>query len=112
MIAVVANYRLVPDVVYPGGADDVQMIREWIYSNISALEYGQGSVDKVVLLGHSAGGAHVAMNLYAAGTNISLFDTRSIWDAEQCLRRSSKIIERSTPPTGCCSRLPRRTFLV
>ena len=78
MITVVANYRLVPGVVYPGGADDVQMMREWIYSNISTQEYGQGSVDKVFLLGHSAGGAHVAMNLYAAGTVINVPDWRNI----------------------------------
>lgn len=77
MIAVIANYRLVPDVIYPGGADDVQMMREWIYSNISSKEYGHGSANKVFLLGHSAGGAHVAMNLYAAGThNDNLYHER------------------------------------
>ena len=68
--------RLVPDIVYPEGADDVQMMREWIYSKISAHDYGHGSVDKVILPGHSAGGAHVAMDLYAAGIRINPIGTK------------------------------------
>lgn len=67
MVTVVANYQLVPDVFYPGGADDVQLMREWIYQNISKPKYGSASVEKVFLFGHSSGGAHIAMNLYAAG---------------------------------------------
>lgn len=80
MTVVIANHQLVPyskdepllsepptSIKYPTGADDVQLVREWIYNNISRPEFGNGSVDKVVLLGHSSGGAHVAMNLYAAG---------------------------------------------
>ncbi|GES60115.1 alpha/beta-hydrolase [Aspergillus terreus] len=66
-VTVLANHRLVPNVAYPGGADDMQMAREWIFRNISAQKYGRGSPEKVVLLGHSSGGAHIAMNLYAAG---------------------------------------------
>jgi prenylcysteine alpha-carboxyl methylesterase len=54
-------------VEYPGGANDIQLAREWIFNHISAEKYGQGSVNKVFLFGHSSGGAHVAMNLYAAG---------------------------------------------
>ena len=56
-----------PTVQYPSGADDIQLIREWIYNNIAAKKFGEGSTDKVVLFGHSSGGAHIAMNLYAAG---------------------------------------------
>ncbi|KIX03825.1 uncharacterized protein Z518_07378 [Rhinocladiella mackenziei CBS 650.93] len=67
IITVVANHQLVPHVQYPGGADDMQLAREWIYTNISLAKFGRGSVDKVVLFGHSSGGAHIAMNLYAAG---------------------------------------------
>lgn len=67
IITVVANHQLVPEVQYPGGADDMQLAREWIYNNISSAKYGRGSPDKVVLFGHSSGGAHIAMNLYAAG---------------------------------------------
>ncbi|RFU30474.1 hypothetical protein B7463_g5876, partial [Scytalidium lignicola] len=67
IITVLANHQLVPHVQYPGGANDIQLVREWIYSNISLEKYGRGSVEKVVLFGHSSGGAHIAMNLYAAG---------------------------------------------
>lgn len=81
IIVVIANHQLVPykkdevsskeaeqtTIKYPAGADDVQLVREWIYKNISSPKFGNGSVDKVVLFGHSSGGAHIAMNLYAAG---------------------------------------------
>ncbi|OKL59497.1 hypothetical protein UA08_05285 [Talaromyces atroroseus] len=67
IITVIANHRLVPHVTYPGGADDIQLTREWIYQNISSEKYGSGSVDKVILFGHSSGAAHIATNLYAAG---------------------------------------------
>lgn len=66
-VTVLANHRLVPHVVYPGGADDMQLAREWIFENIAKQKYGRGSPEKVILLGHSSGGAHIAMNLYAAG---------------------------------------------
>ncbi|KAL2824836.1 Alpha/Beta hydrolase protein [Aspergillus pseudoustus] len=67
IVTVVANHRLVPDVQYPGGAEDIQMAREWIYNNISAERFGFGDPERVVLFGSSSGGAHIAMNLYAAG---------------------------------------------
>jgi prenylcysteine alpha-carboxyl methylesterase len=67
IVTVVANHQLVPHVQYPGGADDMQLAREWIYNNISSPKYGQGSPNKVILFGHSSGGAHIAANLYAAG---------------------------------------------
>ncbi|KAJ5656081.1 hypothetical protein N7507_008031 [Penicillium longicatenatum] len=67
IITVILNHRLVPDVQYPGGADDIQMAREWIFDHISSPKYGCGSVNKVVLFGHSSGGVHIASNLYAAG---------------------------------------------
>lgn len=66
-VTVLANHQLVPHVVYPGGADDMQLAREWIFENIAKEKYGRGIPEKVVLLGHSSGGAHIAMNLYAAG---------------------------------------------
>lgn len=80
VIVAVASHQLVPfdrnggeevtkpsSVVYPAGADDIQLAREWIYQNIATEKFGNGSVDKVVLFGHSSGGAHIAMNLYASG---------------------------------------------
>lgn len=68
IVAVTMNHRLVPDVEYPGGADDVQMSRDWIYRNVGEEQFGYGSTDKVVLMGHSSGGAHIAMNVYAKAT--------------------------------------------
>ncbi|KAJ3932802.1 MAG: Alpha/Beta hydrolase protein [Lentinula lateritia] len=64
IITVIVNYRLVPDVKYPGGAEDILMAREWVYHNISKAEFGEGDPEKVVLVGHSAGGLHLATNLY------------------------------------------------
>ena len=52
---------------YPAGADDVQLAREWVYDNIGTAQFSHGCKDKVVLFGHSSGGAHIATNLYAAG---------------------------------------------
>lgn len=68
IISVVANHQLVPHAKYPGGADDMRLVREWIYEHISAPKYGQGSVQKVFLFGHSSGGAHICMDLFAEGT--------------------------------------------
>ncbi|KAF9058912.1 hypothetical protein BDP27DRAFT_1372058 [Rhodocollybia butyracea] len=38
--------------------------REWIYNNIHKPEYGNGAPEKVVFIGHSAGGMHLATNIY------------------------------------------------
>lgn len=67
VITVVANHQLVPYVKYPGGANDIQLLREWIAEKIAEERFGMGSKNKVVLFGHSSGGAHITMNLYAAG---------------------------------------------
>lgn len=80
IVVVIVNHQLVPynkddpnniptgpAVKYPAGADDVQLAREWIYKNIESPDFGSGSSSKVVLFGHSSGGAHIAANLYAAG---------------------------------------------
>lgn len=80
MVVVIVNHQLVPfdrrdlnappsepTIAYPAGADDVQLAREWVYQNIESAEFGGGSREMVVLFGHSSGGAHIAMNLYAAG---------------------------------------------
>ncbi|TPX11606.1 uncharacterized protein E0L32_007585 [Thyridium curvatum] len=80
IVVVIVNHQLVPynkddpnnmptgpAVKYPAGADDVQLAREWMYKNIESPDFGSGSSSKVVLFGHSSGGAHIAANLYAAG---------------------------------------------
>ncbi|KAJ3814856.1 alpha/beta-hydrolase [Lentinula lateritia] len=66
IVAVIINYRLVPDVAYPGGGDDIQMAREWVYHNISKQQSGNGDPEKVVLVGSSVGGLHIATNIYLA----------------------------------------------
>jgi prenylcysteine alpha-carboxyl methylesterase len=53
IVTVVATHQLVPHVQYPGGADDIQLAREWICKNISSEKFGKGSVNKVILFGHS-----------------------------------------------------------
>jgi prenylcysteine alpha-carboxyl methylesterase len=67
IVAVTVNHQLVPHVTYPGGADDMQLAREWVFQNISLSKYGSGDPSKVILFGHSSGGAHIAVNLFAAG---------------------------------------------
>ncbi|KAJ7761962.1 alpha/beta-hydrolase [Mycena maculata] len=67
IVVVVGNHQLVPNVVYPGGADDIQLTREWVFKNITSEEFGRGDPNQVVIFGHSSGGAHVVSNLYAAG---------------------------------------------
>jgi acetyl esterase/lipase len=57
----------VPYCTYPAPADDVQKVREWIHANIESEDYGSGSSSQVVLVGQSAGGSHVATNLYSRG---------------------------------------------
>ncbi|WVQ86194.1 hypothetical protein IAT38_008362 [Cryptococcus sp. DSM 104549] len=66
-IVVIGNHHLVPDAVYPQGSEDIQLTREWVYNNIESATYGGGDVNKVILFGHSSGGAHIATNLYSAG---------------------------------------------
>ena len=51
------EYRLAPEVVYPAGADDVARVVTWVKD--SAAAHG-GDPERVFLVGHSAGGTHVA----------------------------------------------------
>lgn len=61
MIGINANYRLVPEVQWPSGPDDLRGILSWVRDNIA--DYG-GDSDAVFLMGNSAGGRHVASYLY------------------------------------------------
>ncbi|WP_394778753.1 alpha/beta hydrolase [Undibacterium sp.] len=56
-VAINLEYRLAPEAAYPGGAEDVAAALAWIRAHIAA--YG-GNPQHIVLLGHSAGGAHAA----------------------------------------------------
>ncbi len=58
-IAVIADYRLYPDVLFPDIIADASLVVEWVKENIE--EYG-GDGDSLFLMGHSAG-AHLAAML-------------------------------------------------
>lgn len=62
MLAVTVDYRLAPRARWPAGADDVAAALAWTQRHIG--EHG-GDPARVVLVGHSAGAAHVAS--YLAG---------------------------------------------
>ncbi len=67
MIGVNMNYRLVPDVKWPGGPEDIRSVLLWLRENIGA--YG-GDASKVFLMGNSAGATHVASYLFHEPTQI------------------------------------------
>jgi acetyl esterase/lipase len=56
-VTVLANYRLAPESRWPSGAQDVAAATAWVRREIH--RYG-GDADRIVLLGESAGAAHVA----------------------------------------------------
>lgn len=56
-----ANYRLVPEVTWPAGQEDIRLMLEWIAENIE--RYG-GDPGRVFLMGNSAGSTHVATYLF------------------------------------------------
>lgn len=56
-VAVNITYRLAPESMFPAGAEDVAAALQWVESNIG--QYG-GNPEAVVVMGHSAGAAHVA----------------------------------------------------
>jgi acetyl esterase len=60
-VGINANYRLVPDVQWPGGAEDIRMMLEWVRANVA--DYG-GDPANVFLMGNSAGATHVATYLF------------------------------------------------
>ncbi|VVD65107.1 lipase [Pandoraea morbifera] len=63
-IAVNVEYRLAPDAAFPGGAQDVAAAVRWVREHVSPYA-GQGGADlsRMLLIGHSAGGSHVASYL-------------------------------------------------
>ncbi|AJE99987.1 alpha/beta hydrolase [Pandoraea apista] len=63
-VAVNVEYRLAPEAPFPGGAQDVGAAMRWVREHIG--EYaGEGGADltRILLIGHSAGGSHVASYL-------------------------------------------------
>lgn len=57
VLGINATYRLAPEHQWPAGADDIRGIVQWIRKN--ATEHG-GDPNRIFLMGHSAGAAHVA----------------------------------------------------
>lgn len=59
-----ATYRLAPDHPWPAGADDMAAIVTWVRAN---AETHGGDPEKIVLIGQSAGAAHVASYVGCTG---------------------------------------------
>lgn len=57
MLGIVMNYRLAPAAPWPAGADDVASAIAWARANVAA--HG-GDPDRIIIIGTSAGAAHVA----------------------------------------------------
>ncbi len=57
VLGINATYRLAPEHKWPAAADDIREVIRWIRDN--AEDYG-GDKDRIFLMGHSAGAAHVA----------------------------------------------------
>ena len=57
-VTVIADYRLVPEVEYPGFLEDCAEAFAWVVANIGT--YG-GDPDKIALMGHSAGAYNAVM---------------------------------------------------
>lgn len=61
IVGINVGYRLAPDAVWPGASQDIGAVVRWVASHAEEL-----SVDpaRIFLMGHSAGGAHVASWAY------------------------------------------------
>ena len=69
-VVVTVDYRLAPEVAFPGALDDNQAALYWLYHNARALGVDRG---RIVVAGESAGGGHAAMLTIAdrdTGANI------------------------------------------
>lgn len=74
-IAVIADYRLYPQVKFPGFVQDGAKALQWAHSN--AAEYG-GDADKLFVMGHSAG-AHIAAMLALDGQYLQSVGGNRAW---------------------------------
>ncbi|PPQ67774.1 hypothetical protein CVT25_009078 [Psilocybe cyanescens] len=67
-LVVVPDYRLVPNVTFPGPAEDVRDAVRWVIANADECLVSPGSpapdLEKIALMGHSAGAAHVATMMW------------------------------------------------
>ncbi len=60
-IGVNVGYRLAPEAAYPEGARDIGRAVAWVHENIAAFG---GDPSRIVLVGHSSGGTHVASYVF------------------------------------------------
>ncbi len=65
MVGVVVNYRLAPEFKWPSAHEDIDAAVRWIAAH--AAEFG-GDANRIVIMGHSAGAAHVASFLFDPDT--------------------------------------------
>ena len=56
ILTVIVDYRLVPSVTYAGGSEDVLEALSWVSRSLKDA----GDTDRIFVMGHSAGGVHVA----------------------------------------------------
>jgi len=56
-IGVDATYRLAPQAIWPGGAEDLAAAVQWVSDNVGARG---GDPARIYLMGHSSGAVHVA----------------------------------------------------
>ena len=68
-IGVNINYRLAPEHKWPSGANDIADSLKWIHDNADIYNIDE---DKIFLMGHSAGAAHVAS--YTFDESLQLHD--------------------------------------
>lgn len=68
IIGVNVEYRHAPEAQYPAGAADVGAAVSWIAGNIAT--HG-GDPSRIVLVGHSAGGTHVAGYMFDPGVGVT-----------------------------------------
>ncbi|WP_087687722.1 alpha/beta hydrolase [Pandoraea sp. PE-S2R-1] len=63
-LAVNVEYRLAPEAAFPGGAQDVADAMRWVHRHIGEYAGAAGAdMSRILLIGHSAGGSHVASYL-------------------------------------------------
>lgn len=62
MVGILGTYRLLPEARFPDGIEDIATTLAWIQTHVHRYT---GDRDAVFLLGHSAGGGHLAMALFS-----------------------------------------------
>ena len=77
---VIPDYRLVPDITYPAPAEDVRDAISWVVQTPQHL-ISSGSpspnLNRLIIMGHSAGAAHIATMLFSPDVLALTDDLRS-----------------------------------